>query len=177
MKPVRDVGAVCASLCLALVLSPEGAAQCVALGSPGLTGCQAIPISVPAPSITCNSAPTVGNAAFKILGQNFLAAMSYPTWLAIGSCAAPPIVLPGGPFPPVPGSLCPAAPAGCIAYVDYLTPYAFVSTSGLCPPGGTWCLPIPNDPTLLGSTVCAQAIGVALGLCFQVSNGLSVTVM
>lgn len=142
-------------------------AQCVSLGTPGLTGCVGLTFPVPAPIISCAfTFPMLGNAGFKVVGSTLFCSPI----LAIGTCAASPAPFPtGAPF-------CPAAGLGCLAFLDYLSPFLLLAPA----PGPEWPLPIPNDPTLVGAVVCAQAIGFGTGFCgscIAVSNGLRITVL
>lgn len=159
--------ALLAALATGGSLAGPAPAQCVSLGTPGLTGCVGLTLPVPAPIINCAfTIPSIGNAGFKVVASNLFCA----PFLAIGTCAASPAPFPtGAPF-------CSAAGLGCLAFVDYLSPFLLLAPA----PGPEWPLPIPNDPTLVGATLCAQAIGFGPGFCgscVSVSNGLQVTLL
>ena len=173
MKSSLPLAAV---LGLAALTSPTFA-QCVVLGSPGFTGCA--PGGGIAPGLYCSSPPQIG------------------AWLGLSVASLPPIrgqagFLPGSvlllgqctpaPFPaPSTPPLCPAAAfGGCFGYVDL---DAFpIGVPWVFGPGclNGWCLLIPNDPSLVGLTICAQVL-VSYALvsppCIGITNGLSITIL
>lgn len=145
-------------------------AQCATLGTPGQTGCGLGANS--APAIACLGSPTLGNAAFGVTGT-VTCVPSFP-FLLVGSCASPPVPIPG-PFGT--DGFCGPSAGGCLAFVGptffFAVPGAISSTGFFFP------LPIPNDPTLLGATACAQEVHLCIlfvGSCLAVSNGISVTI-
>ncbi|MCI0587184.1 MAG: hypothetical protein L0323_10125 [Planctomycetes bacterium] len=149
-------------------LAGSAPAQCVSLGTPGLTGCFGFTLlPVPAPIVSCYfTIPFIGNAGFKVVGSNLFCA----PFLAVGTCAGTPTPFPAGtPF-------CSPASLGCLAFIDYVRPFLLLAPA----PGPEWPLPIPNDPSLVGAILCAQAFGFGTGFCgscVAVSNGLRVTIL
>ena len=194
MNLFREIG-----LGLLFVIVPgvkSSPAQCVTLGTPGLTGCASFNGLLP--SINCNgTSPTVGNSGFSLAGNNFQPApLGTPcgvyapavVFLVLGPCATSPIPVLCGTAPLCNGSFL------TLAYVDYfafqvlVAPAVLPSFPGFSP---IWLVPIPNDSTLVGATVCAQAIqGIFIALsgpafclqpplfsCFAISNGIQITVL
>lgn len=157
------------SLLLVLALQGPAAAQCVNLGTPGTAGCPLV--GFPPPILQCIGSPNVGNPIFAVATTFYCPpcpgnACSTPVLLA-APCASPPIPLPTGPL-----AFC-SSTGSCVAFV--------VPTSlALLPPQfpGVWVLPIPNNPSLVGATVCTQLVGFATGGpscpggCLILSHGL-----
>jgi hypothetical protein len=151
-------------------------AQCTNLAVPGLNGCgNFTPFGIP--TIMCAGAPTVGNAAFSVTG-NTPCQTSIPV-LLIGPCLPAPIQI-TGPFGA--GGFCGPSMAPCLQFIG-LPFYVAVVGAVLAPPNlWTFALPIPNDPTLQGATVCIQQVNVCTiatttSQCIGASQGISVTVL
>jgi hypothetical protein len=158
------------AILLLAVLGAGARAQCVDLGTPALTGCGA---GAYAPALYCiGSPPSVGNPNFGLIGG--IGAFGGPGILVLGPCPTPTPI--AGPFGT--NAFCAPAPLGCTAFVD---PAVSALLVGL--PGGAsnyYPLPIPNDPSLVGLTLCAQQIYLALlavGFCIEVTNGVEITVI
>ena len=156
-------------------LAAGARAQCTNLATPGLNGCGlSTPFGIP--TIMCAGSPTVGSATFSVTG-NTPCQTSVPV-LLIGPCLPAPILI-TGPFGA--GGFCGPTMAFCQRFVG-LPIYAAVLGAVLAPPNlWTFTLPIPNDPTLQGATVCIQQVNVCTiapttGLCIGASQGISVTV-
>jgi len=153
--------------------APAAAGQCVSLGPPGLVGCA--PPGAAAPVLTCaGNSPAVGSASFHLVASGFPAGSSVVE-LFLGFCAPTPIAPPAFVLP------CPPALLGCNVRVDLGA--FFVIPPRICGPTSCvpdWPLPIPNDSSLVGVTLCAQSIAIALAAappCSAISNGLSITII
>ena len=181
-----------------LVLGSPVSAQVTPLGTPYLSGCG----QEFRPAIFALGEPKVGNAGFGILGEGFPIEQNLPypcapaiRFLLVGTCASTPI--PAANILPT----CSSLPGGCLAYIDqngpvfaffgqYLYPIVPLTPStsnGDAVVRMVWSFPIPSDPSLVGGTVCAQAVtrAAAWGTscppaplpCVSVSNGLSITIL
>jgi hypothetical protein len=156
-----------------VALAPSVPAQCVSLGPPGLVGCA--PPGAPAPFLTCaGNLPTVGSSSFALAASGFPAGSS-TVELFLGFCDPTPSAPPSFAIP------CPPAPAGCLLQVDlggfFVIPPRICGATSCIP---VWPLPIPNDSSLVGATVCAQSIAIALAaspVCSAISNALSITLL
>ncbi len=148
-------------------------AQCTNLATPGLNGCgNSTPFGIP--TIMCGGSPTVGNAAFAVTGTT--PCQTTVPVLLIGTCLPAPILI-TGPFGA--GGFCGPSMAPCLAFVGP-TIYAAVLGAVQAPPNiWIYALPIPNDPTIQGATVCIQQANLCAfaigGQCLGASQGISVT--
>ncbi|HET6204280.1 MAG TPA: hypothetical protein VFI25_15920 [Planctomycetota bacterium] len=153
------------------LLSPAASAQCATLGTPGSTGCGLGATS--APVISCGGTPSVGNGSFVVTAT--IACVSSPPLLLVGTCLPAPVSVPG-PFGT--NGFCGPSGGGCLAYVG---PSFFLAIPGIPTGGGfSFSLGIPNDPSLLGATVCVQEANLCIlfvGQCVGVSHALSITVL
>ena len=153
-----------------ILLAPPAAAQCTTLGLPGQTGCGLGTTS--APSISCLGIPSVGNSSFAVAAS--IPCLPSPPLLLVGTCLPAPVAVPG-PFGT--NGFCNPGAGGCLAFVG---PTIFLAIPAVATTGGFFFpLPIPNDPTLLGATVCVQEANLCIlfvGSCVGVSNGISIAV-
>ncbi|HEU5395335.1 MAG TPA: hypothetical protein VFV36_11130, partial [Candidatus Methylomirabilis sp.] len=121
----------------------------------------------------CAGTPTLGNAAFSVTANT--ACQSTVPILLIGPCIPGSIPI-TGPFGA--GGFCGPGMSFCHRFVA-LPIYAAVLGAVLTPPFlWTFALPIPNDPTIQGATVCVQEVNLCpltTGQCIGASNGISVT--
>lgn len=142
-----------------LLLASSAPAQCANLALPGQSGCgHSTPGGMPA--ISCAGAPAVGNVAFGV-SASIPCLASFPV-LPVGTCLPSPLLI-TGPFGA--GGFCGPPTAPCLAFVG-LTTFLVLP-------------PIPNNPTLAGTTVCVQEANLCLqpgGSCIGASQGLSITV-
>jgi len=164
-------------------------AQCVTLGTPGLSGCGPLGAAPTLVCASCNgfttaSSPNIGNSGF-VVAAGFPSLVGTPV-LMVGPCAVPPLLVPAGAcLGGTVGCICSASPQGCNAFVGYVhVPFAGALW---CPAIGyanpwQWFFNIPNDPALIGGALCAQAIGSTSGgfpnpTCLAISNGLQITIL
>jgi hypothetical protein len=151
----------------------QASAQCTPYGSIGGSGCG---FSTPwgIPTIRCAGAPTVGNQSYAI-EANIPCQTATPI-LMLGGCLATPYRIPG-PFGA--GGFCGPTEASCLLFVGPAI-YASVAGVSTTPPYGfRFALPIPADPALRGSVVCAQLFApcaIPGGACLGASHGLFVQV-
>lgn len=149
-------------------------AQCVNLGTPGVAGC---PIAgFPAPFLQCVGVPAVGNLSFAIAAPLYCPPcpgnVCGAPILVLAPCSSPPIPLPTGA-----GAFC-SSGVPCVSFV-------VPTSAAFLPPQlpGIWILPIPNVPSLVGQSLCAQLFGIATGspscpgACIVGSHGLLVTLL
>ncbi len=160
---MRDFGlrrVLLASLLLP-VLPTAGHSQCNFITG---TGCG--PLGTPS-GLTCVGSPTAGNASFGLNGT-----IQQSPLLLVGLCATSPLTVSAA-------GLCPLSGPSCVVGLD---PSLLIPVSGF-PffPNFFFPLPIPNDPALVGATVCAQKVGVEIlfgfGTCTAVSLAVSITVL
>jgi hypothetical protein len=160
--------------CFALLsaLSASAPAQCVPLGTPTQNACHLG--GPPFPALTCVGTPNVGNASFTLL--EWVSCLNGGSFLLVGPCAAPPVPI-TGPFGT--NAFCQSDPAAtCLLWVD---PNSFGVLLGLpVSTGIAYPVPIPNDPSLVGGTACAQAgtiCNLFVGSCVALTPGLSITIL
>ncbi|HET6204278.1 MAG TPA: hypothetical protein VFI25_15910 [Planctomycetota bacterium] len=170
---MRRPGILLSVLPAALPLGSPARTQCTNLAVPGLNGCGGFtPFGIP--TIACAGTPSVGNASFAVTAV-VPCTVSSPT-LLVGTCLASPIVV-LGPFGA--GGFCGPSMARCIAFVG---PTIFLALPGIATglTSFTFPLPIPNDPTLIGASVCVQEVNfcnLGAGQCVGASQGISIAVL
>jgi hypothetical protein len=160
MKSLRRSGILLATLLL-LGLPTAARAQCASIAG---TGCG--PLGT-VPNLFCVGSPTVGNASFGFSAT----LLGSPSFLYVGLCASSPFSI------SAPG-LCPPPSGPCVVGLD---PAALFPVYGIGFPMVFFALPIPNDPALVGATVCAQEVGfqssILFGTCMALSVAVSITVL
>lgn len=154
---------------LAAVAAPL-AAQCRDLGLRGGSGCG---LSTPwgIPTMSCSGTPQIGNQAFAMSAN--VPCTATGAVLMVGACLAAPIVIRG---PWGPGGFCGPAEAVCAVFVDLASAVAIPGAPRVG--GFTFPLPIPNDASLRGLTVCTQEVNVCAitsGACVGASHGVAIT--
>lgn len=151
----------------------HASAQCTIYGSPGGSGCgSSTPWGIP--TIRCSGAPTVGNQSYAI--EASIPCQTTAPMLMLGGCLPVPYRI-TGPFGA--GGFCGPTEASCLLFVGPSI-FAAVPGSSTTPPYGfRFALPIPADPALRGSAVCAQLFTFCAttgGACIGASHGLFVQV-